>query len=39
VVPGGHARRFMAVYDVPAGMPLQLQYRGFEVNEVTVELE
>jgi hypothetical protein len=39
VVPGGHARRFTAVYDVPAGMPLKLQYRGFEVNEVTVEIE
>jgi hypothetical protein len=39
VVPGGHARRFIAVYDVPAGMPVKLQYRGFEVNEVTVEIE
>jgi hypothetical protein len=39
VVPGGHARRFTAVYDVPSGMPLRLQYRGFEVNELTVEIE
>lgn len=39
VIPGGNVRRFMLVYDVPTGMPLKLQYRGFEVNEVTVDIE
>jgi hypothetical protein len=39
VVPPGHARRLMAVYDAPDGMPRRLQYRGFEVDEVTVDLD
>jgi hypothetical protein len=39
VVPPGHARRLLAVYDMPAGVPRRLQYRGFEVDEVTVDLE
>ena len=39
VVPPGHARRLMAVYDMPAGVPRRLQYRGFEVDEVSVDLD
>lgn len=39
VIPAGHARRFMYVYDVPAGMPLKLQYRGFEKDEVVVDIK
>lgn len=39
VIPPGHVRRLMAVYDMPAGVPRRLQYRGFEVDEVTVDLE
>lgn len=39
VVPPGHARRLMAVYDMPAGAPRRLQYRGFEVDETSVDLE
>lgn len=39
VIPGGHARRFLAAFDVPAGTPLKLQYRGFEVDETTVEIQ
>jgi hypothetical protein len=38
VVPPGQSRRFMAAYDLPAGAPLRLQYRGFEVDETTVDL-
>lgn len=38
VVPPGHARRFLAAYDMPAGEPRRLQYRGFEVDEVSVDL-
>ncbi len=38
VVPPGQVRRFMVAYDVPAGAPKRLQYRGFEVDEVTVDL-
>ena len=38
VVPPGHVRRLMVAYDVPAGAPKRLQYRGFEVDEVTVDL-
>jgi hypothetical protein len=39
VVPAGHSRRFMVVYDVPAGMPIKLQYRGFEKDEAIVEIK
>lgn len=39
VVPPGHARRLMAVYDMPAGAPRRLQYRGFEVDETSVDFE
>lgn len=38
VIPPGHARRFQVVYDMPAGAPRRLQYRGFEVDEVSVDL-
>jgi hypothetical protein len=38
VIPAGGARRFMLVYDVPAGIPRRLQYRGFEKDETFVEL-
>lgn len=38
VVPPGHARRFMVVYDIPAGAPVRLQYRGFEVDEMSVDV-
>ena len=38
VIPPGHARRFMVIYDMPAGAPRRLQYRGFEVDEVSVDL-
>ncbi len=38
VVPAGQARRFVVVYDVPAGMPIKLQYRGFEQDEAIVEI-
>ena len=38
VVPPGQVRRLMVAYDVPAGAPKRLQYRGFEVDEVTVDL-
>ncbi len=39
VIPPGHARRFMVAYDLPAGSARRLQYRGFEVDEVSVGLE
>jgi hypothetical protein len=39
VIPPGHARRFQAAYDVPAGTPRRLQYRGFEVDEITFDLK
>lgn len=38
VIPPGHVRRFMVAYDMPAGAPKRLQYRGFEVDEVSVDL-
>jgi hypothetical protein len=38
VVPPGHVRRLMAAYDVPAGTSMRLQYRGFEVDEISVDL-
>jgi hypothetical protein len=38
VVPPGHVRRLMAAYDVPAGTSKRLQYRGFEVDETTVDI-
>lgn len=38
VIPAGHARRFRYVYDVPAGMPLKLEYRGFDRDSVVVEI-
>jgi hypothetical protein len=33
------ARRLMLVYEMPAGTPRRLQYKGFEVNETTVDLK
>lgn len=39
VVPPGQARRFLVVYDVPAGEPVRLQYRGFEIDDVSVDLK
>lgn len=38
VIPGGNARRFTLVYDVPAGQAWRLQYRGFETGEETIDL-
>lgn len=38
VVPPGHSRRLMLVYDLPGGQPRRLQYRGFEVDQVSVDL-
>lgn len=38
VVPPGHSRRFQVAYDMPAGAQRRLQYRGFEVDEVSVNL-
>ena len=38
VIPPGQARRFMAAYAIPAGAPLRLQYRGFEVDETSVDI-
>ena len=38
VIPPGHSRRFMVVYDIPAGATVRLQYRGFEVDETIVDL-
>jgi hypothetical protein len=39
VIPPGHARRFMVVYEMPAGSARRLQDRGFEVNKVSVDLQ
>jgi hypothetical protein len=39
VIPPGHVRRFLLVYDMPAGAPRRLQYRGFEVDEASLDLE
>jgi hypothetical protein len=38
VIPSSQSRRFMAAYELPAGAPLRLQYRGFEVEEASVDL-
>lgn len=38
VIPPGHARRLMVAYDMPPGEPRRLNYRGFEVDEISVEL-
>ena len=38
VIPPSQSRRFMAAYEMPAGAPLRLQYRGFEVDETTIDL-
>ena len=38
VIPPGHTRRLQVVYDMPAGAPRRLQYRGFERDEATVAI-
>jgi len=38
VVPPGQARRLMAVYEMPAGAPRRLHYRGFEKAETIVAI-
>lgn len=38
VIPPGHARRVMAVYEMPIGAGRRLQYRGFEKTETVVEI-
>jgi hypothetical protein len=38
VVPAGSSRRFTLVYDVPAGQPLQFEYRGFNVKSELVKV-
>ena len=39
LIPAANARRFTLIFDVPAGMPRKLQYRGFEKDEVIVEIK
>jgi len=39
VIPPGHSRRLMLVFDTPAGAPRRLQYRGFEKDEVMVDVK
>lgn len=38
VVPAGGSRRFSLVYDVPPGVPLQLEYRGFTVKSELIKV-
>jgi hypothetical protein len=38
VIPATTASRFMLVYDTASGEPLRLNYRGFELDETTVDL-
>jgi hypothetical protein len=38
VVPPGQTRRLQAIYDLPAGSPRKLHYRGFEKEEAVVDL-
>jgi hypothetical protein len=38
LIPPGQSRRMMAVYEVPAGAPRRLQYRGFEREETIVDI-
>jgi hypothetical protein len=38
IVPPGHVRRLMAIFDMPAGSPVRLQYRGFEKEEAIVQI-
>lgn len=38
VIPPSQARRFMAAFELQAGAPVRLQYRGFEVDETSVDL-
>ena len=38
VIPPGHARRLMAIYEMPAGIARRLHYRGFEREAAVVEI-
>lgn len=38
VIPPGHSRRLMAVYEMPAGVARRLHYRGFEKEEAVVDI-
>jgi hypothetical protein len=38
VIPPGHARRLVAIYEMPAGVARRLHYRGFEKEEAVVDL-
>jgi hypothetical protein len=38
VIPPGHARRLLAVYEMPIGVRRRLHYRGFEKEEAVVEI-
>jgi hypothetical protein len=38
VVPAGSSRRFTLVYDVPPGQPLQMEYRGFNVQSQLIKV-
>lgn len=38
VIPPGHSRRLMAIYEMPPGVARRLQYRGFEKEEAVVEI-
>jgi hypothetical protein len=38
VIPPASARRFLVAYEVPAENEMKLQYRGFELDEATVDI-
>ena len=38
VIPPGHVRRLVAIFEVPSGSPVRLQYRGFEKDEAIVQI-
>lgn len=38
VIPPGHARRLVAIYEMPAGVARRLHYRGFEKEEAVVDI-
>jgi hypothetical protein len=38
VIPPGHSRRVMAIYEMPAGVARRLHYRGFEKEEAVVAI-
>ena len=39
MIPAGNTRRFRYVYDVPGDLPLTLQCRGFEKDELVVDVK